>query len=85
MSRVFWLLVGAVLGVLGVRRAQAAVATVATPRMGRSLGTVLTGLGELLRRLGDRVRTEAARREQAAATALDLPEQDVSGDERAHP
>lgn len=84
MSRLFWLLIGAALGVLGVRRAQAAVATVATPRMSRSLGAVLTGVGDVLRRLGERIRTEATRREQAAATALDVPEPGAGRDDRAH-
>ncbi len=81
MRRLFWLLVGAVLGVLGLRKVQQTTTRVTTaarvthPQLSATVGVAVAGAGEAIRRIGVRIQADAADRDrsQPPDTALDVP------------
>lgn len=85
MRRLFWLLVGAVLGVLGLRKVQQTTTRVTTatrlthPQLSATVGVAVAGAGEAIRRIGVRIQADAVdaadreRSQPPSDTALDVP------------
>jgi len=74
VKRLFWVALGASVGVLLVRAVRTRTAKLTPAGASEAVGGAVAGLSESIRRLAEEVRAAAAEREAELVAALDLPD-----------
>lgn len=74
MKRLFWVALGASVGVLVVRAVRQRAAKLTPAGASEAVGGALANISDAIRRLAEEVRSAAAEREAELITALDLPD-----------
>ena len=77
MRRLFWVALGASVGVLVVRAVRQRTAKLTPAGASEAVGGAVANLADAIRRLAEEVRTAAAEREAELVAALDLPDPDA--------
>lgn len=74
MKRLFWVALGASVGVLVVRAVRQRAAKLTPAGASEAVGGAVANISDAIRRLAEEVRTAAAEREAELVAALDLPD-----------